>query len=363
MNLWQVIIITAAALLLWMAFWGLITHLTARKNGLTGNWFIRGFLLPGFMTAKAMSPAKSGAAGRKPGAVKGTAVPGAAAGSPMMPGQFAGSGMSAQQGQYQGVQTAAQQGQYQSRQTSVLQQGQYQGAQTAVQQGQYQSRQTSVLQQGQYQGAQMAAQQGQYQGAQMAAQQQGQYQGAQTAAQQGQYRGAQTSVLQQGQYQGAQTGMQQQGQYRGAQTPAQQQSRAQGTQQGAAWQEPYRKAGEGVLSGDLMHSSGQTGELSRKPAAPASEAKKNPGGWRCVCGRVNYSYISTCACGRKRADQQPAAEAGNPQPGGKTAKAVPAGPMDEQSRMKALRDLKALLDEGIITQQEFEAKKKSYLGF
>ena len=67
--------------------------------------------------------------------------------------------------------------------------------------------------------------------------------------------------------------------------------------------------------------------------------------------------------GRKRADQQPAAEAGNPQPGGKTAKAVPTGPMDEQSRMKALRDLKALLDEGIITQQEFEAKKKSYLGF
>ena len=77
------------------------------------------------------------------------------------------------------------------------------------------------------------------------------------------------------------------------------------------------------------------------------------GGWKCGCGRINAVYVSSCACGRNKY--------------GKTA-AAPEVPQsaeqasDETQNARAIREYKKLMDDGIITAEDFEAKKKQLLG-
>ena len=78
------------------------------------------------------------------------------------------------------------------------------------------------------------------------------------------------------------------------------------------------------------------------------------GGWQCSCGSVNAFYISSCACGRSKNGELPA----------EPAAVVMEEPTEETElrNAQAIREYKKLLDEGIITAEEFEAKKKQLLG-
>lgn len=82
-----------------------------------------------------------------------------------------------------------------------------------------------------------------------------------------------------------------------------------------------------------------------------NEQLLSDGGWQCTCGRANARYVSTCACGQSKD--------GNPKP-----EPAPAIPMEESvdETVAAIREYKKLLDEGILTPEEFEAKKKQLLG-
>lgn len=77
------------------------------------------------------------------------------------------------------------------------------------------------------------------------------------------------------------------------------------------------------------------------------------GGWRCQCGRVHASYVSSCSCGSNKS--------GDPAPA-PVPVAAPASEEDEIKNAAAIREYKKLLDDGIITAGEFEAKKKQLLG-
>ncbi|MBQ9838854.1 MAG: SHOCT domain-containing protein [Oscillospiraceae bacterium] len=77
------------------------------------------------------------------------------------------------------------------------------------------------------------------------------------------------------------------------------------------------------------------------------------GSWRCRCGRVNARFVSSCACGlSKREATEPATPA------------VSKNDTDAENELKnisLLKEYKALLDSGVITQEEFDAKKASIL--
>ena len=74
-------------------------------------------------------------------------------------------------------------------------------------------------------------------------------------------------------------------------------------------------------------------------------------GWRCSCGHVNFKYQSICsACNKNRSKSSE-----------KTQPILSAGNIEEKNNIAKIREFKGLLDEGIITQEEFEAKKKELL--
>ena len=93
--------------------------------------------------------------------------------------------------------------------------------------------------------------------------------------------------------------------------------------------------------------------------ASAVDMKRNnriisQGGWRCACGRVHASYVSSCSCGRNKHGELPA----------ETAPVVADEPKEDMEgrNARAIREYKSLMDDGIITSEEFEAKKKQLLG-
>ena len=90
---------------------------------------------------------------------------------------------------------------------------------------------------------------------------------------------------------------------------------------------------------------------------PQIPAPITPDSWRCTCGRVHPKYQSSCVCGQtqltvKKKATEAAAEA-----------AKPAKPnVSETDNVMALKQYKELLDSGVISQEEFDAKKKQLLG-
>lgn len=76
------------------------------------------------------------------------------------------------------------------------------------------------------------------------------------------------------------------------------------------------------------------------------------GGWTCSCGRVNPSYTGTCACGKTK---QQALESVQEQAKEKATD-------EEIAKLEKVKAYKEFLDSGVITQEEYEAKRKEILG-
>lgn len=74
--------------------------------------------------------------------------------------------------------------------------------------------------------------------------------------------------------------------------------------------------------------------------------------WRCSCGRINKDYAWSCACGRSKSDL-------SKEPQQRFNKADNTS--SRKNSVTAIREYKNLLDDGIITQEEFDAKKKQLL--
>ena len=78
------------------------------------------------------------------------------------------------------------------------------------------------------------------------------------------------------------------------------------------------------------------------------------GSWKCSCGRINPQYTGTCACGlsqhklnEKQLEQTKVDQSKNNQ--------------DQLDNLRLLKEYKDLLDHGIITPDEFYAKKSELL--
>ena len=95
-------------------------------------------------------------------------------------------------------------------------------------------------------------------------------------------------------------------------------------------------------------------EYDRKLSCLAQEAEDErllrEGGWKCIkCGRVNASFSPSCDCGRTKYEND-----------NEILKQK-----EEKSNVDNVKEeiekYKNMLDEGLITQEEFELKKKSIL--
>ena len=79
------------------------------------------------------------------------------------------------------------------------------------------------------------------------------------------------------------------------------------------------------------------------PSRPATEPSTD---WVCPCGRSHARYVTRCVCGISKADALS---------GVKNAKNT------ESVNINALKEYKELLDQGIISQEEFDQKKAEIL--
>ncbi|MBR1764857.1 MAG: SHOCT domain-containing protein [Ruminococcus sp.] len=98
--------------------------------------------------------------------------------------------------------------------------------------------------------------------------------------------------------------------------------------------------------------------MSGQSAPPRQAAAE--GGWRCTCGEMNKDYEGSCHnCYKTRAEVKMAEKA--KKEAREAEKAAP--PQTQQASVSdQLRDFKAMLDEGLITEEEYNAKKKQLLG-
>ncbi len=84
---------------------------------------------------------------------------------------------------------------------------------------------------------------------------------------------------------------------------------------------------------------------------PNANRATNDGSWKCACGAMNYSYETSChRCGKTKAESI------------SNSAASPAPKPAEKSVTEQLEELKKLVDQGLITEADFEAKKKQILG-
>ena len=102
--------------------------------------------------------------------------------------------------------------------------------------------------------------------------------------------------------------------------------------------------------------------------------------WRCVCGLINPNYTGTCACGRTKSEvrnsnNQAVKQAANrlavnrpnaaPAPAAAPVTNTDVKPANvvsrEEENIRLLKEYKDLLDSGIITQEEFDEKKRKLL--
>lgn len=90
-----------------------------------------------------------------------------------------------------------------------------------------------------------------------------------------------------------------------------------------------------------------------------------PGSWVCSCGKVNPGYSHTCGCGktqsqvaRDKAEKKMARTAS-----AEKAPAADSSTIADQSKknLELLKELKDLLDQGVLTQEEFDSKKAELL--
>ena len=102
---------------------------------------------------------------------------------------------------------------------------------------------------------------------------------------------------------------------------------------------------------------------------PKAAARPDATLWHCDCGRDNPAYVGTCACGRTKAQMLNKGIIPQIEETGKEKEQPiieePEKDVNVEQELKdfaLIRELKALLDEGAITQEEYDAKKKQLLG-
>lgn len=99
--------------------------------------------------------------------------------------------------------------------------------------------------------------------------------------------------------------------------------------------------------------------LDGTATVPQSAEPMIPQDWVCTCGRAHASYESSCVCGRTKHE---VVTAGVVLPEPVPIQEPLPVPADEDERVQMLRKYKALLDDGVITQEDYDAKKKQLLG-
>lgn len=82
------------------------------------------------------------------------------------------------------------------------------------------------------------------------------------------------------------------------------------------------------------------------------------GGWKCDCGKVNFDYVSTCHCGRNKREVLAKRYEAEEQ----AKHSIEIKPIEDKTAAQQIKEFKELYDEGIISSEEFEAKKKQLLG-
>lgn len=85
--------------------------------------------------------------------------------------------------------------------------------------------------------------------------------------------------------------------------------------------------------------------IRKQPPAPINEVATQ-GGWKCTCGRGHANYETSCICGRSKAEVLALVKKEN----------------NASNNVDTIKEYKKLLDDGIITEEEFDAKKKQLLG-
>ena len=92
---------------------------------------------------------------------------------------------------------------------------------------------------------------------------------------------------------------------------------------------------------------------------PTSLIQNKEGSWKCKCGALNYPYETSChRCGEKK----PFKSSNTPEKTPTSPAQVKAMAQKEKFMTEQLEELKKMLDQGLITEADFEAKKKQILG-
>ncbi len=129
----------------------------------------------------------------------------------------------------------------------------------------------------------------------------------------------------------------------------------------------YSSSGYGSRSTVVCTACGETNSSSsthcqkcgsrlNKPSLPILNKE---GSWKCKCGTMNYSYQTSCQrCGEKK----PFKSANTNEKTPTSPAQVKAMAQKEKSIAEQLEELKKLKDQGLITEADFEAKKKQILG-
>ena len=104
----------------------------------------------------------------------------------------------------------------------------------------------------------------------------------------------------------------------------------------------------------------------------------NSNEWRCICGHANPNYTGTCSCGMRKSEainetkrrnettkelirQKAAAEKKYTTNNTSQASSTSTDISFEQEKVKLLKEYKELFDSGVISEEEFNAKKASIL--
>lgn len=99
--------------------------------------------------------------------------------------------------------------------------------------------------------------------------------------------------------------------------------------------------------------------LSRENDPEWEASMINSNGWKCRrCKRVNASYVGTCSCGNTKAANSQSNTAAKPQA---TVQKPANNTSEEKDNIQKVRQYKQLLDEGIISHEEYEKKRKELL--
>ena len=94
---------------------------------------------------------------------------------------------------------------------------------------------------------------------------------------------------------------------------------------------------------------------TKKPALPG------PGDWRCACGLINASYVGTCGCGKSRNEVRKNVGPNEDEMINVEIKENANDKDIEYLNLRKLNEYKILFDSSVITEEQFNNKKKELL--